>query len=244
MPMSWQLSTNTDFICQTIKSFAHLDILVFPELATTGFHRNLPKVTKEQSEGALDQIATSCSIHNIVAFVGHPSWQEDKIYNTYSCINEQGELAVSWAKIGLTDSEKTFFTAGVTRQIWPHSLGRFGSFICREANDAAWVVEQFKAQQADILFWPSYIGLTSTSPKAKSELSRFDQDAANIAHNLNTVVIQCNWPNALNLDNAIGMGTSKIFNRQGEVLHQLPKDLPCLGIFDSQLSSLEVALFQ
>ena len=245
MPMSWQLATNMDFICQVIKDFAHLDVLVFPELAVTGFHRKLREVTPADLSDAMATIQACCAACGVLVFLGHPIWQDDAVYNGFSGINEHGELAVSWAKVGLTDSEKTFFTAGAERDVFAHELGRFNAFICREANDHQWFINEVKGQKADVIFWPSYIGLPPVGQKSTSPSHpHFDIDAAYIALVLNAFVIQCNWPQALNTNEAVRMGDSKVIAPCGKVLHQLPTNVACVGVFDTQSLTLDVKLFE
>ncbi|MEJ2765343.1 carbon-nitrogen hydrolase family protein [Photobacterium sp. MCCC 1A19761] len=239
MPMAWTLEKNVNVICSTITKHAALDVLVFPELAITGFHRKIPREScPDRISQALTQIKKHCRQSKTLAFIGYPIIDHGKIYNGYAAIDEHGMIAATWRKVGLTESEATFFEPGVGRDVFAHTFGRFSTFICREASDYDWFIEEVSVHQPEYIIWPGYVSQPEVVPLQVGE--DYDEGASKIALTLKAVVVQCNWPQSLNKagEENLGLGGSKIFGPTGEVLCQLPLDQPCLAVFDTESLAL------
>ena len=239
IPMDWTVEGNTKTICNIVSKNHDLDILVFPELAITGFHRDIKNQAQQHLvESALNEISIQCQLSNTLVFVGYPLNENNKVYNVYSAINEQGTLEIVWRKVGLTPSECTFFESGDKRSIFEHPLGTFSSYLCREASDVNWVVEQLSVQSPSYILWPSYIGQPESS--VNTESTNYEEGSKKIAQSLSAMVIQCNWPNSLNNPNDNGLGGSKIISSHGDIIAQLPFDKNCIGIFDTTTHELVI----
>ncbi|MDN3617330.1 nitrilase-related carbon-nitrogen hydrolase [Vibrio gallaecicus] len=239
MSMNWTVEENTKTICNIISEHRDLDILVFPELAITGFHREIKKQTQSSIiENALKEISTQCKKSKILAFIGYPLVKGRVVYNAYAAVNEQGCIEPIWCKIGLTEGESTFFKPGYERPVLKHKLGVFSTYLCREASDVSSVVEQLSAESPSYILWPSYIGKRELP--FKTESATYDTDSAKIARSLVAMVIQCNWPHSLNNPKNHGLGGSKIISNNGGVIAQLPFDEVCVGVFSTTTQSFEV----
>ncbi|RYU47534.1 carbon-nitrogen hydrolase family protein [Aliivibrio finisterrensis] len=239
MPMDWTIEGNAKTICNIVTKNYDLDVLVFPELAITGFHRDIRNQAHQHLvENALNEISIQCQLSDTLVFIGYPLNENNKVYNAYTAINEQGTLAIVWRKVGLTPSECTFFESGDQRSILEHPLGTFSSYLCREASDVNWIIEQLSSQSPSYILWPSYIGEAESSINAES--TNYDAGSKKIAQSLSTMVIQCNWPNSLNNPNDNGLGGSKIISSHGNIIAQLPFDETCIGVFDTMTHELVI----
>ncbi|MGF1768374.1 carbon-nitrogen hydrolase family protein [Enterovibrio makurazakiensis] len=237
MPMSWTVEENTKTICNTIAENRDLDILVFPELTITGFHRDIKNQAQQHViENSLNEISTQCQQSNTLIFVGYPLIENSKIYNAYAAINKLGYSEIVWRKVGLTPSESTFFESGDKRAVFEHELGTFSAYLCCEANDINWVIEQLSSKSPSHVLWPSYIGQAESSVNA--EHANYEADSKRIARSLSAMVIQCNWPHSLNNPNNSGLGGSIIISSNGDVIAQLPFDETCVGVFDTTTQKL------
>lgn len=237
--MDWTIEGNAKTICNIVTKNYDLDVLVFPELAITGFHRDIRNQAHQHLvENALNEISIQCQLSDTLVFIGYPLNENNKVYNAYTAINEQGTLAIVWRKVGLTPSECTFFESGDQRSILEHPLGTFSSYLCREASDVNWIIEQLSSQSPSYILWPSYIGEAESSINAES--TNYDAGSKKIAQSLSTMVIQCNWPNSLNNPNDNGLGGSKIISSHGNIIAQLPFDETCIGVFDTMTHELVI----
>ncbi|ODQ01425.1 hypothetical protein BGK46_16760 [Salinivibrio sp. SS2] len=239
MPMDWTVEGNTKTICNVVNKNHDLDVLVFPELAITGFHRDIKnQAQKHLVDNALNEVSIQCQLSNTLVFIGYPLNENNKVYNVYSAINEMGTLEIVWRKVGLTQSECTFFESGDKRSILEHPLGTFSSYLCREASDFNWVVEQLSVQSPSYILWPSYIGQSEFS--VNTESTNYEEGSKKIAKSLSAMVIQCNWPNSLNNSNDKGLGGSKIISSHGDIIAKLPFDKNCIGVFDTTTHELVI----
>jgi omega-amidase len=121
LPMQWSCAANTTAILESLATAADrgAQICVFPELALTGFHRQIRTEAQPTRIGdALRQIQSLCRQRVIACVVGTPTFDgEASPFNSHVHIDERGEIAAIVSKIGLTPSETTFFAAGVLRPI-------------------------------------------------------------------------------------------------------------------------------
>ena len=108
--------------------------------------------------------------------------------------------------------------------------------ICREANDSSWFINECDPDSPDVVIWPSYIGRLSSD----CDDAAFNDGASRIAKTLSAYLFQVNWPISLNQPEATGLGGSKIFSPDGQVIAQLPTDEVCIGIFDLDTHFLSV----
>jgi predicted amidohydrolase len=228
--MYWDASTNTAHACQLIEQYKHLDLIVFPELSVTGFHRGVAdKTNLQQVDGAINTIRELCQQHSVSVMVGAPIMRGEKVFNSYVLIDACGRLTRQWDKVGLTPSEARFFTRGEHRQPVGLNNKTVSTIMCREVDDLDWFLAESAQHNIDLVIWPSYIGDRDVPG---SEGPNYYNNAATLAQRLKSVVIQCNWPEALNEGPGADMYGSAVIGANGDTWFTLPANQPCFGVVD------------
>jgi omega-amidase len=241
--MFWTTDENTAEIVRSLELAAkhHADVCVFPELAVTGFHRQIRReAQREIVEDALFRIRERCATLGIAAVVGTPSFDDSSnIYNSVEFIDTNGVTCATIEKSGITTVEATFFAIGERRPIVNFLGRRCTAILCREAND----VEEFKTQIAatsvDIIFWP---GIMRPDPEKPDQPEHHIRDAALLAQHTGAYIVQSNWPMSLNYpEESRDSGHSVVISPRGEIMFRLPKAQAGIGVFD--LGALEFHWF-
>lgn len=207
-------------------------IACFPELALTGFHRQIAAQAKPELVAAsVVAIQAACRRLGIAAAVGAPSFAADgRIHNSHLLIEAQGQLVACVSKRGLTAPEATFFAHGETRPVGLLQGHRCSAVICREVEDLDEVCGQLGDQAPDILFWPGLMG-----PEPGTE----DQDpprhvrlAQQVALRSGAWLVQANWPMSLNHPElSAKTGSSVVIDPAGEIVMTLPQAAVGMAVF-------------
>ena len=193
------------------------DIVLFPECALTGFHKDLAdQCTPEILGDALGELQMAADDLDAMLLVGSP-WPlpDGRVLNTLAVLRPNEDLLIA-PKIGLSESEALFFTPGTERTTWSWHGVQFTSLICREILDP---VDPDEFGDVDIVVWPGYIGWDSGDDPYEEAVSR-------VAQTLEAVVIQANWPESLNAPDTRGMGGSLVVGPDGQVVLAGPRDEP------------------
>ncbi|ASP37820.1 hypothetical protein CHH28_03635 [Bacterioplanes sanyensis] len=228
--MYWDISTNTAHACQLIQQFHHLDLIVFPELSVTGFHRGVAdKNNLQQVDSAINNIRELCQQHNVSAMIGVPIMRGDKVFNSYLLIDTTGNVTRQWDKVGLTPSEARLFTPGEHRQPVALNNQTVSAIMCREVDDLDWFFAESAGHDINLVVWPSYIGDRDVPG---NEGPNYYDNAATLAQRLKAVVIQCNWPEALNEGPGADMYGSTVIGANGDTWFSLPAKQPYFGVVD------------
>jgi predicted amidohydrolase/GNAT superfamily N-acetyltransferase len=232
--MHWTIEANMASIAAALElaSRRGASICTFPELALTGFHREIVALARPGLVAPqVRRLQELCARHAIAAAVGAPTFGADGArYNSHLMIDRSGQLLSATAKNGLTPAEATFFQAGVDRPVSVLSGLRCAAVICREMEDEAEVREQLAPGGVDLVFWPGQMrpdpALPVTEPPA--HVAR----AQRMALALNAHVVQANWPNALNRpEESANTGRSAVISPAGELLFRLPLEASGLAVF-------------
>lgn len=116
-------------------------LIVFPELATTGYVWSGPGEIRphcEPAEGptlaALAPIAAACGAWIVVGFA---ELGREGLYNSALIIDDGGRLAGCYRKILLYQADATWARAGSERQRYASPLGHLVPGICMDINDYA-----------------------------------------------------------------------------------------------------------
>jgi predicted amidohydrolase len=208
------------------------DVVVFPECATTGFHRQVPEqVNRRDIADAIARIRSECAALRIAAVVGtpyYPSAEGGEIWNAAVVVDGAGEILAVCPKVGLTKSEGLFFAPGATRPTF--SLGSIGCgvMLCREARDG----EELRSRSggARLTFWPGAIAWDSQPADPDNVVT--PEIASACARTLESYVVQCNWSTSLNNPAIRGMGGSLVLAPTGDILHRCPLDTTGISIVD------------
>ncbi|MEW7864659.1 carbon-nitrogen hydrolase family protein [Aeromonas diversa] len=229
MRMSWTLDSNFQTISEHVINLENLDILIFPELALTGFHRNIRnELVQHKISQSIEALCELARKHKTTILFGAPTIESTNIYNSYLCINERGKLTAQWHKAGLTPSESHVFKKGMGRKVIKLGKQSVSTFICREVEDVEWFISQMGTHILQYVVWPSYIGRLN----GENSLAGYFKNASDIAKNLGALVIQCNWPHSLNAPESKGLGGSKIFDGNGKCIATMPLDTIAVGVLE------------
>ncbi len=240
MPMAWTVEENTRSILEHLAQAktCGADVAVFPECATTGFHRRVPEQTSRDGiQQAIGRIRAECAVLGLPAIVGTPFFptaQEVSIWNAALVIDSSGEVSAICPKIGLTQSESAFFHAGTARPTFILGSASCAVLLCREIRDA----EYFRPflTNVRVVFWPGVIAWNS--PRATHPENVVTRGIASAcARRLGVYLVQCNWAQSLNDPEVSGMGGSLVISPAGEIVHECSIDRPGLSIVTVDLAN-------
>ena len=240
MPMGWTAEENTRTILDHLAEARRLgaDVAVFPECATTGFHRQVPgRTTAGVVRRAVAQIQDRCRALGLPAVVGtpwFPAEEEPPVWNAAAVIGAGGELLSVCPKVGLTQSEHGWFHPGTERPAFTLGSVRCAVLLCREVRDA----EAARASLAGVrvVFWPGAIAWNDTAlAHPESVVTR--EIAVACARRLDVHLVQCNWPGSLNDPAKRGMGGSLVVSPAGEIVHECPADEPGVSVVTLDLAA-------
>ncbi|HDY7536869.1 TPA: carbon-nitrogen hydrolase family protein [Vibrio vulnificus] len=205
--MNWSIDENISMIRTKILDSVLMgaDMVFFPELSLTGFHKNIPNYQNFDYSDYISDIKRISSDKNIIVGIGLPILNDGKVYNSYLIID--GDNVYRWDKIGLTDSEYKYFTSGKNKPIVTLRGIDTSVVFCREVDDYE---DLFLVDNVDLILWPSYIG-TSDRENTTGYTNQYNisKNSLKVAEMYSSTLIQSNWSNALNNPN-INMSGSKI----------------------------------
>ncbi|MEA3254657.1 MAG: nitrilase-related carbon-nitrogen hydrolase [Candidatus Altiarchaeota archaeon] len=118
---------NLDKIVEVIKN-SDSDLILFPELFTTGFDLDDPSGLAEALRGETVKAITEVCGEKIIAGSVIEK-EEDRIYNTFLLITGEGVVG-KYRKIHLFDVERDYFTAGSEVGVFNTRLGVIGLATC------------------------------------------------------------------------------------------------------------------
>ena len=211
---------------------ARAAICVFPELAVTGYHRQIGGAAKpELVDRWVAAVTEACAKHRIAAAFGAPTFGEDgRIFNSYLFVEATGVVVGHVEKAGLTPPEVTFFATGRVRQTVELQGLRCSAVICREVEDFAEVCADLEHQAPDVIFWP---GLMGPEPGTEHiDPPSHVVQAQRLAARLGAHVVQSNWPVSLNYPElGVNTGKSVVIGPGGDIAFALPRAEAGLAVF-------------
>ena len=241
MPMAWTLEENTRSILDHLAQASALgaDVALFPECATTGFHRQVPGQTSRGAiQHAIDRVRVECSALGLPAVFGtpfYPADDESPPWNAAVVVDAGGEVGAVCPKVGLTQSEHLFFQAGSARPTFTLGPASCAVLLCREVRDAEDARSALRG--ARVVFWPGAIAWDSPATDPENVVTR--EIASACARTLGAYLVQCNWPISLNNPAVRGMGGSLVISPAGEIVHECPLDEPGISVVTLDLAAGE-----
>lgn len=211
---------------------AGADICMFPELAITGYHRQIGAVSQpEHVDRWLADVAAACARHGIATAIGAPTFGDDgRIFNSHVFIDAAGAVVGRVEKKGLTAAEATFFAPGRVRDTVELQGLRCTGVICREVEDFAEVCADLEAHAPELIFWPGLMGPEPGTEHIDPPLHV--RQAQRLAARLGAHVVQSNWPVSLNYpERSANAGKSVVIGPSGEIAFTLPEAEAGLAIF-------------
>ncbi|MCC7090617.1 MAG: NAD+ synthase [Nitrosomonas sp.] len=206
---------------------AGAQLVMTPELALSGYppvDLLLREIFCQSCNEALTELVKK--IHGITLIVGHPSFQDDKLYNAASVI-QNGAITHTYHKKFLSKSpffnESYYFDAGKEPCIFELSGIRFGINICSDfwLGHAANVIDR---PHVDVL-----LVLNASAYHIKKQVSRY-QITHQFVKQTGISVIHANLVGGQ--DELVFDGASFAMNRQGELTHQLEEFTETVGLVD------------
>lgn len=240
--MEWSGLVNTQSILRAMTQAADAgaQLCVFPELAVTGFHRQIRnEAVPSQVQAHLQGIQHACVNHSMTVVVGSPTFgDEGRVFNSYVFIDEQGNLAGTVEKMGLTPAEETFFARGSTRSAIRLRHCRSTAILCREIDDLQAIQREVRELKPEIIFWPGAMrpAVDGTEPDPQAHVKKAQQ----LAQGSGAFIVQANWPNSLNYpDESEFAGQSVVISPDGEILVRLPTAAAGVGVFELGQTTFE-----
>ena len=131
------------------------DLILFPECSLSGFSATIKDCTLDIVKDYLAEIEKWSNKYNKFVVL-HTALVDQKIYNTGFIFGKNTNER--FYKLGLTDSEKTFFSvpAESTKKVFRIKEYNIAILICFEAQMDPWTF--FKEGEVDLILWPGYWG--------------------------------------------------------------------------------------
>jgi predicted amidohydrolase len=232
--MQWTGEGNTRAIVAALAraAAAQAQVCVFPELAVTGFHRQI----RSQAEPGLVQawmtaVQAACTAHAIAASVGVPTFDGDgRTFNSNVFIDAAGDCVGVVEKNGLTPAEATFFAPGTSRTVHRLLGRRCSALLCREIEDLDLVASHLPHGSTDLIFWPG--AMRPAVDGSETDPDAHVKKAQTMARRTGAFLVQANWPNSLNYpEESEFAGQSVVISPVGVVLMRLPVAEAGLAVF-------------
>jgi predicted amidohydrolase len=135
-----------------------VDILCFPELATTGYNIGqkwveLSETIPGPSTERLCQIASEYGTY-LIAGISERDATSNSIFNSAALISPEGDVVGVHRKVHLWDEERRYFTPGNDFKVFRTKIGMIGIGICYDLEfpEAARIMA---LGGADMIFFPS-----------------------------------------------------------------------------------------
>lgn len=115
---------------------ADVDLVVFPELATTGYHvfDDLSAVTESVPGPTTETLGAAAAAADTEVLFGMPVQDGDAIYNTAVWLDADGNVRARYDKRHLWGAERDVFAVGDSYGIVEAPFGRVGVQICYDLN--------------------------------------------------------------------------------------------------------------
>jgi predicted amidohydrolase len=151
------LLTMEQIVHNCMKKFPNINLILFPELCTTGYFLSKSLINVAQlREGAsfqrLSKIAAEYKIHLAYGYV--EKGENESLYNSLQFVDPNGQSLANYRKIHLTPSEREFFDAGREVVTVETEIGKIGLMICWDLAFPE-LARLLALEGADILLAPS-----------------------------------------------------------------------------------------
>lgn len=133
-----------------------VDLLLFPECCLSGFTGKLNGCSFDELSPYFAEVEKWSLKNNKHVFLPSAIVEDGKVYNSGFLFGD--DHPKRFYKLGLTESEKTFFSlpAVENQKIFEIKGHKLALIICFEAEQGAY--EFFDKGEADIILWPGYWG--------------------------------------------------------------------------------------
>lgn len=212
------------FIEQAMCENPQTDLIVFPELSTTGYEcgKDFKSLAETVPDGLsmkiIGALAKEYHVHIVYGFPERDCDQEDVLYNSAVLIDDTGKIKGVYRKVHLFAKEKDCFKAGDSYPVFDTSLGKLGIMICWDTAFPE-VARSLALKGADLLIVPTNwekAYLTSVDTKNQK-----DWDLVTRARAMDNCMYLVS-ANRIGLDQTIGFfGRSNIIGPTGDAIAEL-----------------------
>ena len=212
------------FIEQAMCENPQTNLIVFPELSTTGYEcgkdfQSLAEIVPDGlSMKIIGALAKEYQVHIVYGFPERDGDQQDVLYNSAVLIDDTGIVKGVYRKVHLFAKEKDYFKAGDTYPVFDTSLGNLGIMICWDTAFPE-VARSLALKGADLLIVPTNwekAYLTSVDTKNQK-----DWDLVTRARAMDNCMYLVS-ANRIGLDQTIGFfGRSNIIGPTGDAITEL-----------------------
>lgn len=198
--MSLTLHDYTDVICHSIATFKaqDVDMVIFPEGATTGFNTGLLHTSDDELRRRIQAIGHCCNATETACFLPTriPRAAHQAQGHVGALFISPGAPLQEFHKIGLTKSEAQHVLPGThSQRLFTYRDHLFGVLFCREMYDPC---DQYFSRDShpEVILWPSFYAwhndLNWKHPDYRPE---HDYAARLLEHNTHwrSTIIQANW---------------------------------------------------
>lgn len=154
------LQAMNDWVQTVMKAAPQTELIVFPELANTGYEcgeQFASLAESVQSGQSIAKMAACARQHQVMivfGFAEREASNSDAIYNSAVLLGRQGEVLGVYRKVHLFDTEKRYFTAGSHYPVFQTPIGRIAIMICWDAAFPE-VARSYALDVADIIIIPT-----------------------------------------------------------------------------------------
>lgn len=217
-----------NFIKDTMIKEPKTDLIVFPELITTGyecgqdFQDLAENVHDGESVRIIGELAKQYKVHVVYGFPERDSVKKDVLYNSAVLIDDLGEVKGVYRKVHLFASEKDFFRAGCSYPVFKTSIGNLGIMICWDTGFPE-VARCLALQGADLLI----VATNWEKPYLDTVITKNlqDWDLFTRARALENCIYLIS-ANRIGFDESLGFfGRSNIIGPTGEAIAELLEEV-------------------
>lgn len=208
---------NADRIIKLINQNQKQDLIVFSELALTGYFpedvifRSDFKARCEKQLNRIREASGHCAV-----IIGHPIWQDDLIYNSLSFFHE-GKCVTIYHKQKLPNhdvfDEKRYFAYGSENGVVYYKGHRLGLLICEDLWQPK-PIKSLASEHIDLLI------TINASPYEYEKVLQREKLVQTSAHKVNAPVIYLNQVGGQ--DELIFDGNSFVSDKKGNLIFRLP----------------------
>lgn len=150
------LKKMTDFIKKVMEENPETQLIIFPELITSGyecgkeFQRLAERVSDGESIRVISELAEKYHVHIIYGFPERDEAIYDVLYNSSVLIDSRGKALGTYRKVHPFASEKEFFRAGCDYPLFDTEIGKIGIMICWDTAFPE-VARAYALQGADLI---------------------------------------------------------------------------------------------
>lgn len=230
------LTKMVDFINRTMSEYPKTQLIVFPELITSGYEcgNDFCDLAETAIEGKASQTIRECAmkhhIHVIYGFPEKDSNQEGILYNSAALIGDEGNLIGVYRKAHLFAGEKEHFQPGDEYPLFDTGIGKIGIAICWDTAFPE-VARTYALKGADLIVIPTNWEKPYLPEGLTDNQSDWDLVTRARAFDNCTYVIGAN---RIGFDETLGFfGRSKIIGPTGNPIKELNEEVE--GIIAAEL---------